>query len=81
VNFFELVSSGDAEGQRHLVGDDLAGFFDKLNGETSTIFKDAAVGILAMIRDWGKERVDQVAVGLEYIRENPDHENPNTLTP
>jgi hypothetical protein len=70
-DFFEPVGGGDAEEERHFLGDDLAGFFGELDGKAGAVLEATAVCVCAVVGDWREEGVDEVAVGLAIVSKSP----------
>lgn len=66
-DLLEPVGGGDAEEERHFLGDDLAGLFDELDGEAGAVLETAAIVVLTVVGDWGEEGVDEVAMSLVGI--------------
>jgi hypothetical protein len=61
-SFLEPVGGGDAEEEGHVLGDDRAGLFGQLDGETGAVLEATAVVVRALVRNGTEEGVDQVAV-------------------
>jgi hypothetical protein len=77
--FFEPVGGGDAEEERHVLGNDRASLFGELDGDASAVFEAAAVLVGTVVGDGRDEGVDEVAVGLAIVSKVANVIFPNNL--